>query len=137
MTIRNPANLMWAQACDWLNEAEHLHRQFFRLAASAQTKVAWEPPVDIVENESEVCIVVALPGVSKERLEVITESDALLVRAIRRISFFGSGAVVRRIEIPYGVFERRIPLPLSDLEGVRSELQDGCLTLRLRKKVSP
>ena len=125
---------MWAQACDWLNEAEHLHRQFFRLAASAQTRVAWEPPVDILENESDVYIVVALPGVTPERLEIITQPDALLVRARRHISFFGSGAAVRRIEIPYGIFERRIPLLASEFEGVSSELLDGCLTIRLRKK---
>jgi HSP20 family molecular chaperone IbpA len=37
------------------------------------------------------------------------------------------------LEIPYGAFERRIPLPQGRLEIGPPELVQGCLTLRLRK----
>ena len=65
MASRNPTSWMWAEACQVLEQAERLHRQFFRLSAPG-TRVAWEPPVDVFENEREVTIIVALPGVSPE-----------------------------------------------------------------------
>ncbi|MCE9641881.1 MAG: Hsp20/alpha crystallin family protein, partial [Betaproteobacteria bacterium] len=68
MTSRNATNWMWAQACDLLDQADRMHRQFFRLAASGRTRAVWEPPVDVFEDECEIIIVAALPGVSAERV---------------------------------------------------------------------
>ena len=83
MSSRNPTDWMWAQACDLLDEAERMHRQFFRLTASERTRAVWEPPVDVFEDEREFIVVVALPGVPAERIEVTTESGVLVVRAER------------------------------------------------------
>jgi len=124
---------MWAQACDLLDQAERMHRQFFRLAASGRTQAVWEPPVDVFEDEREIIVVVALPGVAVERVEITYESGMLVVRANRRIPFAGSPRAVRRLEIPYGFFERRIQLPGARLDAGTSECVDGCLILRLRK----
>src|SRR5262245_17963738 len=107
----DPTNWMWAQACELLEQAERMHRQFFQLTTSPRTQAAWEPPVDVFEGEHEVIVVVALPGVAEDRVEVGAESDTIVVRAERRIPFDGSGHAVRRLEIPYGYFERRITLP--------------------------
>ena len=133
MPSRNPTDLMWAQACDLIEQAERMHRQFFRLTASARPHAVWEPPVDVFEDEREVVIVVALPGVPPERIEVSTESATLVVRAERPLPFAGSRRAVRRLEIPYGYFERRIPLPDARLEAGTRESDDGCLIVRLRK----
>jgi len=110
-----------------------MHRQFFQLGASGRTRAVWEPPVDVFEDEREIIIVVALPGVPAGRVEVTTESGALVVRAESRIPFSGSRGAVRRLEIPYGYFERRIRLPEVRLEAGTREFMDGCLILRLRK----
>jgi len=40
---------------------------------------------------------------------------------------------VQRLEIPYGYFERRIPLPDARLEAGTRESSDGLLIVRLRK----
>ncbi len=133
MATRNPTHWMWSQACDLLDQAERAHRQFFRLTASGQSHAVWEPPVDVLEDENHVIIVVALPGVSIEGIEMVYESGALIVRAQRRIPFAGSAGALRCIEIPYGLFERRILLPETGLENVTSELRNGCLTIQLRK----
>ena len=124
---------MWAQACDLLDQAERMHRQFFQLAASGRTRAVWEPPVDVFEDEREIIVIVALPGVAAEGVEIAAESGTLVVRAERRIPFAGTGRSVRRLEIPYGHFERRIPLPEAQLEAGTREFMDGCLILRLRK----
>jgi len=110
-----------------------MHRQFFRLSASGLTPAAWEPPVDVFEDEREFIVVVALPGVPIERIEINYESDMLVVRADRGISFAGSSRTLHRLEIPYGAFERRIQVPNARLEAGTSEHVDGCLILRLRK----
>ncbi len=41
--------------------------------------------------------------------------------------------IIRRLEIPYGHFERRIELPAGRFDIARRELVDGCLVLGLRK----
>ncbi len=85
------------------------------------------------EDEHEVIVVVALPGVPAHRIEVTTESGDLVLRAERSLPFAGSRRAVRRLEIPYGYFERRIRLPGTRLDAGSPEMRDGCLMLRLRK----
>ena len=124
---------MWAEACDLIDEAERLHRRFFQLGGSRRDVPTWEPPVDVFEDEREVLLVVAMPGISADRVQVITEPGALVVRGVRPIPLAGSRHRVRQLEIPYGAFERRIPLPPGPLEVGAPELTQGCLFLRLRK----
>ena len=57
---------MWSEAFEMLARAERMHRQFFRPAARG-APVAWEPPVDILETDREVLVLVALPGVDADR----------------------------------------------------------------------
>jgi HSP20 family molecular chaperone IbpA len=133
MSSRNPTDWMWAQACELIEQAERMHRQFFRLASSERAQAVWEPPVDVFEDEREVIVIVALPGVPADRIQVTTESGLLLIRADSPLPFAGTRRAVRQLEIPYGYFERRIPLPEARLDAGTRELADGCLILRLRK----
>ena len=133
MSQRNPTDWMWSQACELIEQAERMHRQFFRLISSERAQAVWEPPVDVFEDEHEVTIIIALPGVPAGCIEVNDEAGALVVRAERRPPFAGSLTAVRQLEIPYGYFERRIPLPGARLEVASQELVNGCLILRLRK----
>jgi len=132
-TRNDPSVWMWAEACDLIDEAERLHRRFFQLGGSRRDVPTWEPPVDVFEDEHEVLLVVAMPGVAAERVQVITEPGALVVRGVRPVPLAGSRHRVRQLEIPYGAFERRIPLPSGPLEVGPPELAQGCLYLRLRR----
>ena len=85
------------------------------------------------EDEREIVIVVAMPGVAAERVEVTSEPDVLVVRGERAQPLANSRHLVRQLEIPYGCFERRISLPAMRLEASAHQLTDGCLILRLRK----
>ena len=122
---------MWIEAVELLGQAERLHRQFFHLAVA--TPAAWEPPVDVFEDERELVIIVAMPGVAADRVQVVQDDGALVVRGTRPLPFGGSGHRVRQLEIPYGAFERRLPLPAGSFEVGTPELAQGCLTLRLRR----
>ncbi len=135
MSSRNPADWMWAQAIDLLEQAERMQRQFFRLGASERARPTWEPPVDVFEDEDGIVIVVALPGVPPDRVELAFEPGVLVVRAERPLPFSATGRSIRHLEIPYGTFERRVPLKQVQLDGGTHELVDGCLILRLRKAI--
>ncbi|MGH8802993.1 MAG: Hsp20/alpha crystallin family protein [Casimicrobiaceae bacterium] len=124
---------MWSHAWGLLEEAERMHRQFFRVARSGCSQASWEPPVDVFEDERELIVVVAMPGVPVGRIEVLSEPGVLVVRGRRPLPFAGSHRVVRHLEIPYGAFERRILLPQREFNAGVPEFADGCLIVHLRK----
>ncbi len=130
---KDPAVWMWAQACELIDQAERLHRQFFRPTVSARAFAVWEPPIDVFEDGRELVVVVAMPGVSADRVEVHLEQGAVVVRGERPVSLRRPGYAVRQLEIPYGGFERRIPLPPGRYEAEPPQLVQGCLVLTLRK----
>jgi HSP20 family molecular chaperone IbpA len=132
MRSRDPGDWMWAEACELLERAERLHRQFF-VPRPAGRQPTWEPPVDLLETERELSICVALPGVAKEHLEVVVEAGVLIVTGERPMPGRAQGTRIHRIEIPFGRFERRIELPPGRFDVVERDLIDGCLILGLRK----
>jgi HSP20 family protein len=133
MDSRDPKAWMWAEACEFLDRAERLQRQFFRLESFEGRRPAWQPPVDLFETERELQILVALPGVEADQLQIVIDSDSLIVVGERLVPPRARGAAIHRIEIPYGRFERRIPLPQGRYELGQRDLANGCLLLTLRK----
>ena len=128
MPSHDPAITMWADACALLERGERLRRQFFGRSSPA----AWEPPVDMFETERELWIMVAVPGVAAGQIEIAVSGGLLIVTGERSLPIAGR-AVIHRLEIPHGRFERRIPLPAGRYALDGRELADGCLTLRLPK----
>ena len=126
----HPADWMWSEAMDLVDRAERMHRQFFRLARDTSS---WEPPVDVFERDGEIAIVVALPGVVAEDVQIASESGAVVVNAERPHPLSHDRHAVRQLEIPYGRFQRRIELPVGAYEVVSKDLTHGCLILRLRR----
>jgi HSP20 family protein len=132
MTTGDPRAFMWAEACALIDRVERLQRQFFRPSLAGARQAVWEPPVDIYETERELCVIAALPGVEQRDLEVSIEGDVLVIAGTRRFPTPGD-AVIHRLEIPHGRFERRIRISANRLRINRSELLNGCLVLILMK----
>ena len=128
---------MWGEALSLLEQADRLHRQFFRVAG-AESAHSWEPPVDVVESGELLQVHVALPGVSPASITIALEPGGVVISALRAFPCRESGSHIHRIEIPYGRFERRLALPLEDpympIELVAKELTDGLLILTFRRK---
>jgi HSP20 family protein len=124
---------MWAEACEMLDRADRLHRQFFQVVPSHQKGPSWEPPVDLYETADEIGILVALPGVEPANVQVVIEDGMLIVTGVRAVPAADRTAVIRRLEIPHGRFERRIELASGRYELRRRDLVNGCLLLTLRK----
>ncbi|HUG56907.1 MAG TPA: Hsp20/alpha crystallin family protein [Candidimonas sp.] len=135
MTLRKPVGSTWADAINMLEQADRLHRQFFRLSTGHSSGPTWEPPVDIFETSRNLSVLVALPGVAPDQLKVVIDGNALVILGERPLPA-PTAAQIRRIEIPYGRFERRIDLPPGHFEIQESTLTNGCLLLSLLKRAA-
>lgn len=130
--MRDPADWMLSEAIEALARAERLHRQMFQ-PPTATRRPAWGPPVDVLETEQEVLILIALPGVAPDQVETVIDDGTLVVAGRRVLPPQLRTAVIHRLELPQGEFERRIPLPAGRYDAVRSAAGDGCLVISLRK----
>ncbi len=74
---------MWSEACDMLARAERLHREFFRLDRLSAALPVWEPPVDVLETDRDILVLVALPGVDIEKAEAVIDSGSLIIAGTR------------------------------------------------------
>jgi HSP20 family molecular chaperone IbpA len=124
---------MWADAVQMLSDAERLHRQMFRPAPRGAARVCWEPPVDVLETEREVLILASLPGVDPDAVETTIQDGALILRGVRVLPRELETAVIHRLELPQGSFERRIPLPAGRYDGVRRVSANGLVMVSLHK----
>lgn len=123
---------MWAEACAMLERAEALQREFFR-PAGAGHQVTWEPPVDLFQSDDLILIVAALPGVRAQQVRLLFDGADLIVAGERAPPPVARGLELRRMEIPAGRFERRIRLPEGRYDIHERRLEDGCLTVLLRR----
>jgi HSP20 family protein len=126
-------NWMWSEACEMLMRAERLHREFFRPARLAAHLPNWEPPVDILETDRAVLVLVALPGVNAERVEAVLDGNDLVVAGNRVLPAELESAIIHRLELPQGRFERRVRLPGGRYSAVGRSTVDGCLLITLQK----
>lgn len=127
-------NWMWSEACEMLARAERLHHEFFRLGAQSAQRPAWEPPVDVFETEGEVIVLVALPGVEPDKIHMVIDGNHLVVAGTRVIPAVLRQALIHRLELPQGRFERRIPLPSGRYSSMRPAKENGVLMVLLNKQ---
>lgn len=125
----DPRSWMWNEACAFIERAENLHRNFFQPQLSDTPATSWIPPIDIFETDDHMILVAALPGVTHEELDIRMEDGALVIRGRQRLPQVARHALIHRLEIPYGGFERRIHLSSGWIPTSTSEFRDGLLTL--------
>jgi HSP20 family molecular chaperone IbpA len=130
MAERQLEALMWAQACQAMERAERLHRQFFHRGRATPN---WEAPCDIFETDDTLTILIALPGVAVDRIQVTMSAGVLVVTGERPLPEEMANARIHRLEIPHGHFQRRIELPPARFEISGRHLANGCLKVQLHK----
>jgi HSP20 family protein len=133
MSTKDPINWMLSNAIETLARAERLHQQFLTLQPSAGTREpSWQPPIDVLETDREVLILIALPGVDPDNVSAVIDGGTLVVSGHRVLPGELRNARILRLELPQGRFERRIPLPLGRYTISRFAT-NGCVGLRLVK----
>ena len=133
MSTKDPINWMLSNAIETLARAERLHQQFLNLQPLAGTREpSWEPPIDVLETDREVLILIALPGVDPDEVVAAIDKGVLVVSGHRVLPAELRNARILRLELPQGRFERRIPLPIGRYTITRFAA-NGCVGLRLAK----
>jgi len=80
---------------------------------------------------------VALPGVVAEEVEAFIEGNELVIAGTRVLPREWRTAVIHRLELPQGRFQRRIRLPGGRYREVTRSATDGCLVITLSKVEGP
>ena len=132
MPTRDPFNWMLSEAIESLTRADRLQNKLFTLQPSAGP--AWEPPMDVLETDRELLIFIALPGVDPDQVEAVIDDKTVIVAAQRVLPPELRDALIHRLELPQGRFERRIVLPPGRY-AVSRHAWNGCVVLRLLKSV--
>ncbi len=114
-----------------LARAERMHRQFIRPVGSQA--VAWEPPVDVLETERALLVLVALPGVDLDEAKITLQDGELVFSGVREFPAEMQTAVIHRLELPQGRFERRVRLPPGRYSAIHRATGKGCLLVTLKK----
>jgi HSP20 family protein len=136
MAYNDPRDWMWSEALQMLARAERLHREVFTPPHTSGRGINWEPPIDVLETEDAVLIFVALPGVDPEKVDVIIRGGVLVIAGERALPAEVRTAIIHRLELPQGRFERHVPLPAGRYENPTRDATCGSLLIRLPKAQS-
>src|SRR5258705_1619727 len=109
MSTRGPVRWMLCGGIDTLARAERLRQQFFSLQSTAGSREpSWEPPIDVLETEREVLILVALPGVDPDQVVAVIEDGMLIISGRRVLPAELQNARIHRLPAPQIPFMPRI-----------------------------
>ena len=133
MAPNDPESWMWERARSMVDRADRLQRHFFHIAPPGGKRASWEPPIDVFETATELWILVALPGVALESVEISVTDGIVRVAGQRALPEAFRRASVHRLEIPHGRFERNVRLPEGRYEAGDPRMLDGCLVLQFNK----
>ncbi len=116
-------------------EARTIEEVFDRLFGS-QTRPNGTPtttlPIDIFEQDGNLIVKAAVPGISPEELEIQIENNVLTIRGESHAESATEDQKVYRREVSYGAFARSVRLPDNlNLEQVGADFKNGIVTISL------
>lgn len=92
------------------------------------------PPTDIFETAEALKIVMEVPGVLREAIDVKVENEVLSIEGRIETTNY-NGLEPLYTEYPIGHFARSFSLPWQvDQQNITAHLEDGVLTLTLNKR---
>lgn len=121
---------------DPLQDLFQVGNELSRLIGTAESSVrgVWSPAVDILEGPEHFQIVVELPGMKSEDVNITVENDVLTLTGERQISEPSEQDSFRRVERQYGPFGRRIAIPpRCDSSKIEAGMDNGLLTITVPK----
>lgn len=94
----------------------------------------WAPAVDIVEGNEAYALLVDVPGVDPEKIDIRMENGVLSIKG-ERAPDPGQPESSKRAERPRGVFHRRFSLPdAADAERIAAKCRNGVLEISIPKQ---
>jgi len=97
---------------------------------------SWSPPLDVYQDKDNFTVVVELPGLKRENIDISLRDDSLTVSGERKAEE-NRGEQGFSAERFYGSFQRTVKLPtLVDANHAKASYQDGILKVVLPKAES-
>lgn len=98
---------------------------------------SWVPCVDVTERGNDLFIEAEVPGVEEKDILILLYPSRLEIKGFKKESLPEAGFKFHRLEREYGHFRRFVFLPCTvRLDRARASLENGVLTIQLRKKHS-
>ncbi len=124
---------------DWLNrEIDTLmQRMYDLLNKGGEEEQFVELPMDIYETGDSLVVVMDIPGVSENYINLTVEGQWVLIegKKVETQEDIEGKLLYHRIERRFGKFLRKISIPEPfDPENARAEIRKGTLTLTIPKK---
>ena len=108
--------------------------QFFRTKfySSALPQNIWYPQADVYENTHGLVVKIELAGIDPQRIQVIVESQTLIIQGVRPETTRDKKSLYYQLEISYGPFRRIIALPFAITAAeAKTNYQAGFLEIEL------
>ena len=119
------------QMTDLQREIQELFSDLWQVPRFSGLRAGFRPHVDCFRSDSELTIVVELPGVDPGSIELVV-ADGHLFLAGRRERPRGEGHVYQQMEIDYGTFRRQVALNADvDVTKASASYDRGMLTILL------
>jgi HSP20 family protein len=101
----------------------------------AERQVTLRPPTDIFEREDGLVVMLDMPGVDKDRLNVQADRNGLLIEGDAEISM-PEGMEALYADVRSTHYRRSFSLSGEqlDTDAVEASLKDGVLTIRIPKR---
>lgn len=109
---------------------------FGPLTSSRMANVLRAPSADVVEREDEIEVVLEIPGMRPEDIDIDLENNVLTVSGEKseEREEGQEGGTYHLSERRYGRFNRSFVLPRDvEPDGIRARCEDGLLTIRVPK----
>jgi HSP20 family protein len=98
------------------------------------TSPVWTPAIDLYETPGELVLMVDLPGVKPDSIDLSLTGNVLSLRG-DKVAVEVPGGHGRSKERPLGQFHRQVTLTEAvEFDRVQAELKDGVLTVKLPKQ---
>ena len=94
----------------------------------------WAPCLDVAETRDSLIATVEAPGMEQGDIEISVQERALTIKGEKRRETSGDEERYHRVERAFGIFLRRVRLPLPvEASGATATFRNGLLTVRLPK----
>ena len=94
----------------------------------------WSPTLDMHDDKDSLIVMVELPGMKKEEIDIALHDGVLTVSGERKMERENKEGETFRSERYFGKFQRSVTLPVAVNSGkVKASYKDGILTIDLPK----
>lgn len=126
----------WKEVDSFKQEMDNMFNNFLgRYSDRDWGSGAWQPSVDLVENDDNFLMTAELPGMKKEDITLNLVNNVLTLKGEKKTERELKEDKYYRLERSAGSFQRSFNLPADvQVDKVTAEFKDGVLKVTLPKK---